>query len=113
MRFFLRHGRRAVALVSVIVLCLLTGCGTHIDPTLSLEEPALEWLHAQGNANVGDVIDIMNSIEAEKNASAEASREESRSEEESRKEESRSEEESRREESIRQEAESKSIEASE
>lgn len=102
MTFFLRHGKRAVALVPIIVLCLLTGCGTHIDPTLSLEEPALEWLHAQGNAQVGDVIDIMNSIEAEREASVEASIEASRSEEES-----------RREESLRQEAESKSIEASE
>ncbi len=101
MAFFLRHGKRAVALISIIVLCLLTGCGTHIDPTLSLEEPALEWLGAQGDADVGDVIDIMNSIEAEREALAEASREESRSKEESRKEES-----------LRQEAESKSIEAS-
>ncbi len=99
---FLRKSRRAVALISIFVLCLLTGCGSHIDPTLSLEEPALEWLEAQGNANISDMIGIMNSIEAEREASADASREESRSEEESRKEES-----------LRQEAESKSIEASE
>lgn len=101
MNVFLCRTRRALALLAALAVCLLTGCGRQIDPTLSLEEPALEWLQAQGSADVSDKIAAMNSIEAEREALAEASREESRSAAES-----------SRQESLSKEAESLSIEAS-
>lgn len=93
--------RRAAALLT-LSMSLLTGCGSHhIDPSLSLEQPALDWLIAQGTADAADAIALMNSIAAEREAAAESSREESRSVEES-----------LRQESLSKEAESLSIEAS-
>lgn len=71
------------ALPAIGLICLLTGCRHQIDATQPLDEPALEYLMAQGEADAASAAAAINSIEAEREASAEASREESRSIEES------------------------------
>ena len=102
MAVLLHRTRHLMISLMFVFACLLTGCGSHIDPTLSLEDPALEWLISQETANVADAMAAMNSIEASREAQAQASREESKSIEES-----------LRAESISKEAESLSIEQSE
>ncbi|MBQ4564341.1 MAG: hypothetical protein IJA58_07655 [Lachnospiraceae bacterium] len=102
MAVLLHRTRHLMISLMFVFACLLTGCGSHIDPTLSLEDPALEWLISQETANVADAMAAMNSIEASREAQAQASREESKSIEES-----------LLAESISKEAESLSIEQSE
>ncbi len=72
----------AYLLLAALVLCLLTGC-QGIDPTLPLDEAAVEYLEAMETADAAAAAAALNSIEAERKASAEASAAESRSIEES------------------------------
>ena len=75
--------RRTALFLSMGLACLLTGCHYQIDATQPLDEPALEYLMAQGTADAASAAAAINSIGAEREASAEESRQESRSIEES------------------------------
>lgn len=70
-------------LLAAGLICLLTGCHYQIDATQPLDEPALEYLEAQQTADAASAAAAINSIAAEREASAESSRAESRSIEES------------------------------
>ena len=74
---------RRLLIPALSLLCVLTGCQHQIDATLPLDEPAIEFLMAQGELDAGAAAADMHSIAASREAEAEASREESRSIEES------------------------------
>ena len=74
---------RRLLIPALGLLFVLTGCQHQIDATLPLDEPAIEFLMAQGALDAGAAAADIHSIAASREAEAEASREESRSIEES------------------------------
>lgn len=79
MAVFTRRTTFIIMLFTVMLFAQLTGCGRKIDATLPLDEVASDYLAGQGTADAADAAAALNSMEAEREASAEASREESKS----------------------------------